>query len=89
MIILGLFAGLHTFIFKKNIGRIRHLLSQDVTAQLIHALNSIRLDYCNSVLYNLPKSSILRLQIIKNQDAQILTKTSRRDQITEVLNGLG
>ena len=66
----------------RNIGRIRHL---HATAQLIHALISIRLDYCNSVLYNLPKNSILRLQRIQNQAARILTKTPRRDHITEVL----
>ena len=69
----------------RNIGRIRHLLCQNATAQLIHALISIRLDYCNSLLYNLPKNSILRLQIIHNQATRILTKTSRRDHITEVL----
>ena len=70
----------------RNIGgRIRHLLSQNATAQLIHALISIRLDYCNSILYNLHKNSILRLQRIQNQAARILAKTPRRDHITEVL----
>ena len=68
----------------RNIGRIRHLLSHHATAPLIHALISIRLDYCNSVPYNLPKSSILRLQRIQNQAARILTRTPRRDHITEV-----
>ena len=58
----------------RNIGRIRHLLSHHATAQLIHALISTRLDYCNSVLYNLPRSSILRLQKIQNQAARILTR---------------
>ena len=72
----------------RNIGRIRHLLSHHATAQLIHALISTRLDYCNSVLYNLPKSSILRLQRIQNQAARILTRTPRRDHIAEVLIGL-
>ena len=69
----------------RNIGRIRHFLSHHATAQLIHALISTRLDYCNSVLYNLPKSSILRLQRIQNQAARILTRTPRRDHIIEVL----
>ena len=67
----------------RNIGRIRHLLSHHVTA-----LISTRLDYCNPVLYNLPKSSILRLQKIQNQAARILTRTPRRDHITEVLINL-
>ena len=61
------------------------MLSQNATAQLTHALISIRLDYCNSKLYNLPKNSILRLQRNQNQAARILTKTPRRDYITEVL----
>ena len=37
------------------------------------------------MLYNLPKSNILRLQINQNRDARILTKTPRCDHITEVL----
>ena len=72
----------------RNIGRIRHLLSHHVTAQLIHVLISTRLDYCNSVLYNLPRRSISILQIIQNQAASILTRTPRRDHITEVLTDL-
>ena len=56
----------------RNIGRIRHLLSHHATAQLIHALVSTRLE-------------ILRLQRIQNQAARILTRTPRRDHITEVL----
>ena len=35
----------------RNIGRIWHHLSYDACAQLIHALISICLDYCNSLLY--------------------------------------
>ena len=72
----------------RNIGRIRHLLSYGACAQLIHALISIRLDYCSSLLYNLPKGSIERLQKIQNQAARILTKTSRCDHISEVLVSL-
>ena len=77
-----------THFHMRNIGRVRHLLSYDATAQLIHALISMRLDYCNSLLYNLPKSSISRLQRIQNQAARILTRTPRRDHITEVLINL-
>ena len=74
-----------THIHVRNMGRIRHLLSQNADSQLIHTLISIRIDYCNSILYNLPKNSSLILQIIQNQAARILTKTPRHDHITEVL----
>ena len=74
-----------THFYLRNIGRIRHLLSRHATAQLVHALISTRPDYCNSVLYNLPKSRILRLQRIQNQPARILTRTPRYDHITEDL----
>ena len=60
------------------------MLSQNASAQLFHALISIRLNYCNSILYNLLKNSILRLQRIQNQAARILTKKPHRDHITEV-----
>ena len=69
----------------RNIGRIRHLSSHHATAQFIHALISTRLDYYNSVLYNLPTSSILRLQRIQNQAVRILNRTPRRNYITKVL----
>ena len=74
-----------TYFHLRNIGRIRHFLSNHANAQLIHALISTRLDYCNSVLYNIPRSSILRLQRIPNQAVRILARTPRRDHITEVL----
>ena len=72
----------------RNIGRIRSLLSYEATAQLLHALITTRIDYCNSLLYNLPKCSIARLQKIQNQAARILTRTPRCDHITEVLINL-
>ena len=44
----------------RGIGRIRNLIF-DATAQLIHALITSRLDFCNSILYNLPNKQIERL----------------------------
>ena len=42
----------------RGIRRIRNLLTFDATAQLIHALITSRLDFCNSILYNLPNKQI-------------------------------
>ena len=48
----------------RSIGRIRNLLTFDVTAQLIHALITTRLDYCNSIPYNIPNNQIETMQHI-------------------------
>ena len=69
----------------RNIGKIRNLLSYDACSTIIHALISCRLDYCNSIMYNVPKSKTDRLQRIQNQCARILTKSPRREHITPVL----
>ena len=70
----------------RNIGRIWS--SYEATAQLLHDLITTRIDYCNSLLYNIPKCSIARLQKIQKQAARILTRTPRCDYITEVLINL-
>ena len=46
----------------RNIGKIWNLLSYNVCSTIIHALISCRLDYSNSILYNVPKSKTDRLQ---------------------------
>ena len=65
----------------RSIGRIRILLTCDATAQLIHVLITTRLDFCNSILYNLPNNKIERLQRIRNQAARILKRIPRLHSI--------
>ena len=72
----------------RNIGRIRTVLNFHATAQLIHALITTRLDFCNSILYNLPNNKTERLQRIQNQAARMLTRSPRRNHITPVLREL-
>ena len=72
----------------RNIGRIKTLLTFHATAQLIHALITTRLDFCNSILYNLPNNKIEKLQRIQNQAARMLTRSPRRNHITPVLREL-
>ena len=54
----------------------------------INQMIGSRLDYCNSILYNLPDSKISRLQRVQNQAARILTRSPRREHITPVLKQL-
>ena len=71
-----------------SIGRIRNLLKFDATAQLIHTLITARLDFCNSIRYNLPNNKIERLQQIRNQAARMLKRIPWRNQITPALREL-
>ena len=72
----------------RSSGRIWNILTFDATAQLIHALITTRLDFCNSILYNLPNNKIKRLQRIQNQAARMLKRIPRRNRITPVLREL-
>ena len=72
----------------RNIEKIRNLLSYDACSTIIHAFISCRLDYCNSILYNVPRSKTDRLQIFQNQYARILRKSQRMEHITPFLEKL-
>ena len=78
----------NTYFHIRNIGKIRNLLSYNACSAIIHALISCRLDYCNSLLYNVPTHKTDRLQRLQNQCARILTKSPRREHITPVLKSL-
>ena len=81
MIILVAFASL---LILPGIGKIRNLLTFAATAQLIHALITGCLDFCNRILYNLPNKQDEILQRIQNQAARMLKHIPRRNHITPV-----
>ena len=78
----------YTHFHLRSIGIIRNLLTFDATALLIHVLITTRLDFCNSILYNLPNNNIERLQQIQNQAACMLKQIPQRIHITPVLREL-
>ena len=53
-----------TYFHLHNIGGISSILSKDACVQLIHSLVTVRLDYCNSILYDLADNSLYCLQKI-------------------------
>ena len=55
---------------------------------MVHAFVSSRLDYCNSLSYSLPASTLNKLQLIQNHDAQVVTGARKYDRITHVLRVL-
>ena len=72
----------------RNIGAIRKLLSDTAVAQLVHALVSSRLDFCNSLLYGIPDTKLKRLQRMQNIAARIVSRTPKFENITPVLKEL-
>ena len=60
----------------RNIASIRNTLCVDSAKALVHAFISSRLDYCNSLLYSLPKKSLDRLQRVQNMAARLIDRTS-------------
>ncbi|XP_077987025.1 carboxypeptidase A4-like [Glandiceps talaboti] len=54
-----------------KIGKIRKLLDKACTEKLIHAFVTSRLDYCNGLLYGIPKYQIDRLQSLQNAAARL------------------
>ena len=71
-----------------NIRRISKYLSQEAVKTLIHAFVTSRLDYCNSLLYGLPKYHISKLQRVQNAAARLITNTRKYDHITPALYNL-
>ena len=53
----------------RNSGKIRNLLSYDACSSIINALISCQFDYCNSILYNVPKNKTDRLQILHKSES--------------------
>ena len=72
----------------RQIGHIRQYITYDATKSLVNSLVTSRLDYCNSLLYKLPKTTLNKLQTVQNTAARIITKTPRASHITPVLKEL-
>ena len=70
----------------RRITSIRRFLDRGATETLIHTFISSRLDYCNSLLTELPSCELDRLQ--QNVAAQILTFTRKPEHIRQVHNSL-
>src|SRR6266568_6944437 len=69
--------------------QIRSSIDINSATILSNALAHTKLDYCNSLFYSLPKSSIHRLQLVQNSLARVvIPSTLRHHHITPVLKRL-
>ena len=72
----------------RRLRQVRRILGADVVARLVSAFVLTRLDYCNSVLANLPDSTIAPLQRVQNAAARLVKGLGPRDHITSALREL-
>ena len=71
-----------------KIGKIRQYLDTSTAKNLVQALILCHLDYCNSLLFNIPDSQISKLQLIQNSAARLITGLRKHTHITPVLDQL-
>ena len=76
------------FYYLYNIRHIRKYLSRSSTETLIHAFITSRLDYCNSLLYGLPKYQLSKLQRVMNASARLVYCAPKSCHITPLLREL-
>ena len=67
---------------------IRPMLSSEVANMVACSVVNIKLDYCNSLLYDTSKKNFDKLQRIQNHLARVVSGTARRDHIRPVLKAL-
>ena len=71
-----------------NIGKLRKYLTNEAAKTYVHSVITSRLDFCNSLLYGLPQSSLHPLERALKNAARIVSLTRRSDHITPVMRSL-
>jgi len=67
---------------------IRPYLDSTTASTIATSIVNSKLDYCNSVYFNIPKSQITRLQQIQNSLARAVVKAPKSCHITPMLRSL-
>jgi len=62
----------------RQLRQIRSSLDKNSAIILANSLVHSKIDYCNSLLFNLPDSSIIRLQRVQNSLARVVCNTTKR-----------
>ena len=78
----------HSYKIMKDIGCIKKCLGRDQLELLVHAVFSSRLDYCNSILMNICKENLFKLQKMQNAAARLILGRRKRDSASRALRDL-
>ena len=78
----------HCYKILKDIGSIKKNLERSQVENLVHAVISSRLDYCNSLLLNVNKEHLFKLQKMQNSAARLVLGRRRRESARSALREL-
>jgi len=75
------------FYHLRNIAKIRKYINTATAEVLVHSFVRSKLDFCNSLLYGLPKYEINKLQSVLNAAARVIAIACLRkfDHVTKTL----
>ena len=76
------------FLNIRDLRRIRNTLDHTTASTIATSLVHSKVDYCNSLLLNLPATQINRLQLVLNSAARAVTRTPKFHHITPILKSL-
>ena len=71
-----------------NLRRIRKYFDQESMKTVVHECVTSKLDYCNSLLYGLQDSQIVKLQRVQNTCARLICNIPRFVHVTPILREL-
>ena len=74
-----------SFYHLRNLSRVRKYFTEESGEVAVHAFVTSKLDYCNALLYGLPKYQLQRLQYVQNTAARVVLQVSKFQHITPVL----
>ena len=73
----------------RQLRQIRPVLDRNSAILLANSLVSSKLDYCNSLLYNLPQKSIKHLQLVQNSLVRIVNPSIKKfDHVSSAMRDL-
>ena len=78
----------HCYKILKDIGCIKKNLERDHLENLVHAVITSRLDYCNGLLMNISKENLYKLQKVQNSAARLVLGRRRRQSARAALREL-
>ena len=68
----------HSYKLLRNIGRVRHVLSNKHTDKLAHAGKMQQIDYCSNLFFNMIKANLFKLHKVQNAAARLVVRKRKR-----------